>query len=191
MKNTLKILLWSSVFLNLSAGLFGPIYAVFVEQIGGDLLTAGGAYASFSIALGVLVYFLGKWEDKIKHQENLIIWGRLLTVIGTAGYLLIKAPIHLFAVQITLGIAQALTIPAFDSLYSKNLQKGRFASQWGSWEAMTSIVIGIAAIVGGLIAKEFGFKPLFIIMTIIALIALIISLLLKKDVKRMLKEEFK
>jgi len=188
MKNTLKILLWSSVFLNLSAGLFGPIYAIFVEQIGGDLLTAGGAYAGFSISLGVLVYFLGKWEDKIKRQENLVILGRFLTLIGTAGYLIIKAPIHLFAVQITLGIAQALTIPAFDSLYSKNLQKGKFASQWGSWEAMTSIAIGIAAILGGLIAKEFGFRLLFIIMTVIALIALIIALLLRKEFKKFLNK---
>ncbi len=191
MRNTLKILLWSSVFINLSAGLFGPIYAVFVEQIGGNLLTAGGAYAGYSIAFGVLVYFLGKWEDKIKHQENLIILGRFLTLIGTAGYLLIQTPIHLFAVQITLGIAQAFTAPAFGSLYSKNLQKGKFASQWGSWEAMTSIVIGIAAILGGLIAKEFGFKLLFIIMTAIALISLIISLMLRKDFKKMLKGGFK
>lgn len=191
MRNTLKILLWSSVFLNLSAGLFGPIYAIFVEQIGGDLLTAGGAYAGFSISLGVLVYFLGKWEDKIKHQENLVIWGRFLTLIGTAGYLLIKAPIHLFGVQITLGIAQALTIPAFDSLYSKNLQKGKFASQWGSWEGMTSIVIGIAAILGAWIANKFGFKILFIIMTFIALVALIISLMLRKDFKKLLQGEYK
>ena len=191
MRNTLKILLWSSVFINLSAGLFGPIYAIFVEQIGGDLLTAGGAYAGFSIALGVLVYFLGKWEDKIKHQENLVIWGRFLTLIATGGYLLIKAPWHLFIVQITLGIAQALTTPAFDSLYSKNLQKGKFASQWGSWEALTSVTIGIAAILGGLIAEEFGFKTLFVIMTLIALIALIISLLLRKDFKKVLKGEIK
>ena len=43
MKRKLKILLMASALLMLAGGLFGPIYAVFVEQIGGDLLTAGGA----------------------------------------------------------------------------------------------------------------------------------------------------
>ena len=50
MQRKLKILLFASALFMLAGGLFGPIYAVFVEEIGGDLLTAGGAYAAFSIA---------------------------------------------------------------------------------------------------------------------------------------------
>ena len=183
MRYLLKILLLSSFFITLSAGLLGPIYAVFVEEIGGNLLTAGTAAAIFSISSGVLIYLLGRWEDKIKHQENILVIGRILTFVGITGYLFVKSPAHLFIVEIFLGISTAISTPAFDSLYSKNLSKGKFASQWGTWEAMYAIAAGIAAIIGGYIAQEFGFKILFIIMSVLSLISLITILLLKKYIK--------
>ena len=183
MREKLKILLLSSLFIDLSAGLFGPLYAVFVERIGGDLLTAGAAYATFSIAAGVLIFILGKWEDSIKHQEKLLVIGRFLEIIGFIGYLLIQTQIHLFIVQIIFGISTAVVTPAFDSLYSKNLTKGKFASQWGAWESMYAIVTGIAAITGGLIAQNYGFKTLFILMLIFSIVSFIVTLLLVKKRK--------
>jgi len=183
MKNKLKILLLSSFFINLSAGFFGPLYAVFVEQIGGNLLTAGSAYAAFSIVAGVLIFFIGKWEDKIKHQEKLLIASRFLAIVGFIGYLTIRNPLDLFMVQIIFGISTAIGTPAFDSLYSKNLQKGKFASQWGTWESMYAITVGIAAIIGGLIAQTYGFKALFIVMLIISILSFISSLFLIKKKK--------
>tara|TARA_Y100000034_G_C6738489_1_gene327569 strand:+ start:77 stop:625 length:549 start_codon:yes stop_codon:yes gene_type:complete len=180
MKHRLKILLWSSFFINLAAGLFGPLYAVFVEKIGGDLLTAGSAYAAFAIASGVIIFFLSKYEDKVKHQEKLLILSRFLSVIGFAGYLLIRNPLDLFIVQIIFGIAVAIGNPTFDSMYSKNLTKGKFASQWGAWEAMYSITVGVAAIIGGFIAQNYGFQILFWIMLIISIISFISALSLIK-----------
>ncbi len=136
-----------------------------------------------------MIYILGKIEDKIKHQENILILGRVLTFIGVVGYLFVRSPLYLFAVEIILGTATALSSPAFDSLYSKNLQKGKYASQWGAWEAMYAITAGIAAIVGGLIAQEFGFRILFIIMSIIALFSLVATLFLRKNIKDMLNKK--
>lgn len=183
MRHKLKILLLSSFFINLAAGFFGPLYAVFVEEIGGNLLTAGSAYATFSIVAGILIFFISKWEDHIKHQEKLLILGRFLSVIGFIGYLVIRNPIDLFIVQVIFGISTAIGTPVFDSLYSKNLSRGRFASQWGMWESMYAITIGIAAIIGGFIAQTYGFKALFIIMLIISIFSFIASLFLIKKKK--------
>ncbi len=178
MRKKLKILLLASALLMLAGGLFGPIYAVFVEQIGGDLLTAGGAYAAFAIASGVLIFFISRWEDHVKHKEKLIIAGYALSSIGFLGYLFIKTPIHLFIVQAILGMGEAVSSPAFDGLYSKNLQKGKFASEWGLWESLYYTTIGIAAIIGGFLAQEFGFKVLFVVMFLFSLSGLISSLFL-------------
>lgn len=187
MREKLKILLWSSFFINLSAGLLGPIYAIFVEEIGGDILTAGTSYAVFSIATGVLIFFLGKWEDKLKHQENILIIGRVLAVIGTAGYLFVKSPLTLFGVQILLGVSEALITPAFDGIYSRNLSKGKFASQWGYWDAMVYVTIGASAILGAFIADVYSFRILFIFMTIMAFLSLVVALILKKEIKKILQ----
>ncbi|MFC1697912.1 MFS transporter [Nanoarchaeota archaeon] len=180
MRPALKILLIASSLAMLAGGLFGPIYAVFVEQIGGDLLTAGGAYAAFSIAAGLLIFLISRWEDHVKHKEILVIIGYALGCIGFIGYLLVQEPWHLFIVQIIFGLGEAIGVPAFDGLYSKNLDHGKFVSEWGLWETMAYIIGGISALIGGYIANIYGFKSLFIIMLIISIIGLIASLSLLK-----------
>ncbi len=178
MKRELKVLLMISAMFTLAAGLFGPIYAVFVEQIGGNLLDAGGAYAAFSIATGVLILIIGRWEDRVKHTEKLIVVGYLLNVFGFIGYLLIRNPIDLFLVQIVFGISAAVTTPAYDGLYSKLLDRGKYASEWGMWESQYYIVGAIAAVTGGFLAEVYGFAFLFKIMLGISIIGFLFTLLL-------------
>jgi MFS family permease len=176
MKKELKVLLWASGFMMLAGGLFGPIYAVFVEEIGGDVLTAGGAYSAFALSAGVLIFFLSKWEDHHKHAEKLVIAGYVLALMGTLGYLFVKTPMHLFVVQIIFGIGEAIGTPAYDGIYSRNLDKGKYISEWGAWESMAWIIQGISAAVGGLIAAVFGFQVLFGIMAGLSLTGLLISI---------------
>ncbi len=180
----MKILLMGSFFFMFAGGMFGPIYAVFVENIGGDLLTAGSAYAAFSISAGVLMFFISRWEDHVKHQEKLIILGYGLSCVGFLGYLLIQNPIHLFIVQIIFGIGEAVNSPAYDGMYSRLLERGKFASEWGMWESMQYIVISVAALVGGYLASAFGFKLIFVLMFILSLFGLTTASALLK-MKRM------
>ena len=186
MNRELKILFITSGFFFLAGGLFGPIYAVFVEQIGGDLLIAGTAFGAFSITTALFTFILSKWEDRVKHQEKLVVAGYFLSCIGFAGYLLIKQPFDLFIVQIIFGLGDAVTLPVWDSLYSKHLDKGRYASEWGSWEAMRSVIIAIAASLGGLLAGIYGFRFLFLLMLLLSLIGffLSLSLILKQRRKK-------
>ncbi len=184
MQKELKILLISSNLFLLAGGLFGPIYAVFVEQIGGDLLTAGGAYGAFSISAGILIFFISRWEDHVRHQEKLVVLGFLMNCIGFAGYLFIRNPIDLFIVQIVFGIGEAVNTPAFDGLYSKHLDRGRFVSEWGLWESMYRVITAIAAALGGLLAMLYGFRLLFTVMLIISIAGLLISVMLVYPRKR-------
>jgi hypothetical protein len=87
MERLRKILLISDAFYLLSGGLLGPIYALFVDRIGGDLLDASFTSALFLLTAGVVVLVLGLWEDKSKHQRKFVIAGYGLGVMGTFGYL--------------------------------------------------------------------------------------------------------
>lgn len=180
MKNELKILLMISALLLAAAGLLGPIYAVYVQEIGGDLLTAGTSYAVFAISAGLLTFLFGRWEDRVDHQEKFIIAHYLLAAIGYFGYIVAKTPTHLFIIQAVFGIGMAMGAPAYDGVYSRYMDKGKYASQWGTWEAMHWIVTAIAAALGGLLANLYGFKVLFMIMFALSIIALLVSLLLIK-----------
>jgi hypothetical protein len=176
MNRILKYLLISEGFWLLAAGLFGPIYAIFVANIqGGDILAAGSAYAAYSFAAAGMIFVISRWEDHVKHKEKLVMIGHMVGAAGIFGYLLVANTIQLFAVQIVLGLSQAIGDPAFDGIYSKNLDKGRFASEWGLYDSMDYLVTGVSAVVGGLIATVFGFQTLFLTMFGLSLISIAVS----------------
>ena len=180
MQRELRVLLFTSVLVNLAAGFFAPIYALFVEDIGGSLSDAGTAYSILAVITGVLIFFIGKWEDKIKHQERLVIWGRFVTFVGFLGYLWVDSVLDLYLVHVVLGVSYALTVPAFQSLYSKHLDKGKYASQWGAWNSWVWIVTGISALAGGFLAEIYGFRVLFWLMAGFTGLGWVVSFMLRE-----------
>jgi uncharacterized membrane protein len=70
MNRILKTLLFADSFSILALGMFGPIYAIFVERIGGYILDAGGAYAAFAIASGVFIFLISRRETMSDTRKN-------------------------------------------------------------------------------------------------------------------------
>ena len=177
-----KILLFSDAFYILSGALMGPIYALYVEKIGGDLLDASTTFALFMLTAGAVVFALGLWEDKSKHKRKFVIFGYSLAVLGTFGYLFVNSVYSLFVVQIILGLAAALKAPAYDELFSKASAK-HLAFSWGEWEALDYFALGGGAIIGGVIASKFGFQTLLFVMFLLAVFSFLVSMLLLKKTK--------
>jgi MFS family permease len=175
MNIALKILLIADGISLLIGAMLGPIYAIFVEKIGGDILTAGSSFALFSLVMGLLILLLGKIEDIIlKETELWICVGYLITAIAFFGYCFVKSPLHLFLVQIILGIGGAISAPAYSAVYSKHLDPGKYAFQWGAWEAVRNFSTALGALTGAILATIFGFKFLFLIMGTFTLISSVI-----------------
>ena len=180
MHKQLKLFLTAHSFFGLAAGMFYPIYAIYVQRIGGDLLDAGTAWSIFMIISGVGILFMGKIQDKLKHDKSVMILGYLTMSLAFLGYYFVSNVNQLFLVQVILGISTVIVTPAHDSFYTKYLEKGKFASQWAAWEATWFIVTGIAAVTGAFLAKMFDFKILFLVMFFTSLVGLFLSTLLKE-----------
>lgn len=180
MHKQLKLFLIGNSFFVLAVGMFGPIYAIFVQQIGGDILAAGAALAIFMIISGVGMLLMGKIQDRIKKDKPPIILGCALESLGFLGYFFVSNVTQLFLIQILLGISTVVRTPAYSSFYTKYLEKGKFASQWSAWDSAWYIVTGVAALIGAFLAKIFGFKVLFLIMFFLSLIGLIMATQLKE-----------
>ena len=176
MKRGIKFLLIADSLINLSLGMIGPIYAIFVERIGGDILDASWAYFVYMFSSGLIMFLISKWEDHIKHKEKLVFLGYFLTSMGCLSYIFVYNQLTLLVTQVVLGIATALLNPAFDALYSHYIIKKEEASDWGSWESLGYIVTAIAALVGGYLVTYLSFKYLFFVMFLVSLIGAFVSL---------------
>ena len=175
MHKQLKTFLVMNSFFVFALGMFGPIYAIYVQNIGGDILAAGTAWSIFTIVSGLGILVMGKLQDRIKNDKPAIMLGYALDALGFLGYFFVSNVKQLFLVQVLLGIGTVIKTPAYDSFYTKYLEKGKFASQWAAWEATWYIVTGIAALSGAFLVKTFGFKFLFLVMFGLSLIGLLAS----------------
>jgi len=176
MNKNLGILLWSFFLINTSFGLLGPIYAIYVEKIGGDILTVGSSYAVFAIGTAIIIYLISKYEDSFSSKAKLLLVSRFIFLACAISYLFISNPMQLFILQLALGIATAIGNPAFDSLYQDNIEKGKSASQWGAWESSFYFSIGVSALSGSIIVQYFGFTTLFYVMIALNIIGIILTL---------------
>jgi len=179
MHNIVKILLYSSIVHTFSLGLLGPIYAVFVQGIGGNILSASSAWAIYCITIGILTIVFGKFEEELS-WSRMLIWGRILNTIGIVGYFFVSTVYQLFITEFVLGVAASIKDPAYDSLFSKFLTKKKVSLEWGYQWGFTGIFSGVAALIGGAIATIFGFKILFIFMAVSSIISVFIAALLLK-----------
>jgi MFS family permease len=166
-----KTLLYGSNLWYFGAGMLGPLFAVFAERIGGDILEISWAWATYLIVTGILVIFVGKISDEKISKERLMVVGYALNALFTFGYLLVSSPIHLFLVQAGLGVASALAMPTWESLYAKYEDKRHDGYEWGLAGGEGYILTGIAMVIGGLVVNYLSFKILFITMGTVQIIA--------------------
>lgn len=187
-----RALLFSSYMWYFGEGLLGPLYAVFTQHIGGDILELTGAYAFYLITMGALSIYIGKLSDHhfqtfgLKWLENslnfhdskksLLALGYGLNAVATFGYLFVDSPLKLFFLQGVLGVASALATPTWNSLFSAYENKKHMGEEWGLDDGGSEIITGIAVMAGGLIITYFSFTFLFVLMGIVQIFATFVLL---------------
>ncbi len=187
-KNFLFKLLISSYGLStFSEGIIVPIYAVFVQKIGGDILEASGAVATFYVVCGLTTLFVHRLKWSQKNRVKLMTWGWFLWVVGIATYFLISNIATLFLAQVLTALGNAVADPAFDAELEDNTTEETASYEWGQFEALKDIFQGVAAFIGGIVAGVFGFRTLIMIMVATATISFLMILLYTKRKKESLR----
>jgi MFS family permease len=178
----LKILLFTNALILVAAAMLGPIYALFVEKVGGDLLDASITGGVFALAAGITTLIAGRYSDKLRMEKLIIAIGYFLIGVSFLLYIFVDSTTSLLFVQVLLGFAEAFYSPAFDSLYSKHICLCKAGREWGMWEAMNYFMAGIGAIIGGFIVAIFGFNGVFALMSLLCFVSVIYICLLPKKV---------
>lgn len=160
----IKVLLATNALVLIAGAMLGPIYALFVEEIGGDLLDASLAFAVFAFVAGLTSLVSGKYADQIKENELILVVGYVIMGFGFLSYLWVDSILTLFLAQVVVGLGEAIYVPAFDAVFSKHLDDGHSGKEWGTWEAVNYFMTAIGSIGGGFLVTQFGFEVLFWVM---------------------------
>jgi MFS family permease len=180
-----KLLIASYATSMFSEGIILPIYAVFVQNIGGDILDASSAMAVFLITEGIFTFLVHKSKWVQRHRIPVMVAGWAIWVIGIASYLAVSSIATLFATQILTAIGNALADPIFDQELANHTDKKSEEFEWGFFEGINSIVQGFGALLGGLVAAIFGFKTLLSVMALTATLSLALILVYIQKIKQM------
>ena len=179
-----KILLIASSLWFFGEGLFGPLFAVFSEKIGGDILDITWALSLYMVLTGVLYIVFGRLLRNSKKKELALIIGYSLNTIFTFCYIFIHNNFQLLILQVGLATAEALSTPVWDALFSKHLETSDDSLFWGIAGGHSQLVSGIALAIGGLVIYNFSFNLLFIIMGCIQALATIVQMGLLLSTKK-------
>ncbi|OGK13813.1 hypothetical protein A2862_00595 [Candidatus Roizmanbacteria bacterium RIFCSPHIGHO2_01_FULL_38_41] len=164
----IRILLITNGLILTAGAMLGPIYALFVGKIGGDLLDASYAFGAYALTAGMTTLISGRYADKLKENELIVVFGYGILGMAFFGYTLVNSMWSLLIVQIIIGLGEAIYSPAFDAVYSKHLDGHKSGREWGAWESINYFTIAFGAVSGGFLVTFLGFNAMFIVMGLIS-----------------------
>ncbi len=182
---TLKLLILSDILVYGALGFVSPILSIFIDTnlTGGGIFTAGLASTIFLITHATLqLIFSYKFNPK---DRLWMLWlGTGIIAIVPIGYVFSTHIWHLFLAEFAYGVGAAFAYPSWSSLFTSNLEKGKRGFQYSLYSSGLGIGTAITAAVGGLIAEKIGFKFVFVITSLLAIMGLLILFRLNKSVLR-------
>ena len=185
----IRFLILSDTVIIGSAGLLGPIFALFIEEfiIGGNEAVAGIAAGVFLFSRSLLQIPIARLVDKICGEKDdfwfMFIFSILVALVPLL-YLVINTPMQLYFVQFLLGLMTALTFPAFMAIFTRHTDKGKEGTEWGIYFTLTDLVSAVLAVVGGYLAVTAGFEVLIISVSILSLIGALLLWPIKPYMKK-------
>lgn len=182
LNKAIRLLILFDSLLYLSSSFLSPIFAIFVEKVGGGVVEAGWASAIFYFVSGLLIFVWGKLIDQTKEKEWWLFFGYLIIAGGYFMYIFVDSVWKLFLVDVILAIGTSIQNPSFKTLFSIHLDKGREGQEWGLWESLTYFTMGVGAAIGGMIVMAWGFPVLLAAMGILTIFNAVCIYLLPRKV---------
>lgn len=185
----IKYLLISDFIFWSGWGLVSPILAIFVvKQIeGGSEMVVGVATAIYWLLLSVLRVPLGLYLDS-KGNEKINYYfmtaGLFAASLVSFGFIFATKPWHLYLLQAMHAVAMVSNFTGWSALFTRHIDKGREATEWGLDATSVGIGTGVSALAGSWVAGMFGFKMVFLLVGLLGLAGSCILFLVKNDMEK-------
>lgn len=180
MNNSLKLLLAINSVFVLSANLLGPLYAVYIEGLGGSITMVSGTWSVMLISVTLTNLILIKYGDRVKEHEHFLLSGFILRTVAWLSFVYASNIFHIIFIQIIIGVGEAVGSTGFDAIFAEHLDRARHIRDYATWKTLSSLIAALATMIGGLIVTQYGFNPMFYLMSIVASCCAIITYLLPR-----------
>jgi len=186
-----KTLIISDLVMAAGWGFIGPVFAIFIVQnIAVDSMAhaaevAGFASLTYWVLKSILQIPIGKYLDK-NHGEQDDFWfmffGTFLSGFVPFIFMVSSEPLHIYIAQCVQAIAMAMVIPSWSAVFTRHIDKGKEAYEWGLRSTSLGFGAGIAGATGGILVAFFGFKIVFILVSAFTFVSALLLLIIKGDV---------
>lgn len=171
-----KFFVISDFFLLAGWGFIDPVFSVFIVQKipGASLITVGIAAAIYWILKSTLQIPIAKYLDKIPGEKDdftALIGGLLLAGISAGAFSWVTSVNELYFVQAIHAIAFAFYSASWPAIFSRHLDKDRFAFDWSLDSVTVGVASGITGLLGGIVAETWGYTAVFLSAGILSFIA--------------------
>lgn len=181
-----KYLILSDIAFFTGWGLVTPIFSIFiVDKIhNGTALVVGIATAIYWIVKAFLEFPIGTLLDKYAGEKDdylFLITGFFISSLVPFGFIYAVFPWHIYLLQFFYGLGMAMAISAWRAIFTKNVDKGKEASEWSLDNSMLGFGTGVAGIVSGYMVLKFGYEITFCLASILGLLGVLIIFFLRKE----------
>ncbi|MBU1131825.1 MFS transporter [Patescibacteria group bacterium] len=185
----IKILIVSDFLVWSSYNLLAPVFAIFITDKIQDagIETVGIAAALYFFSKSVAEIPVGIYIDKKKGEKDDLytaIIGTIFCAVGYFLYIFVSQIWQLYALQIFIGITNALAFPGWYSIFTRHVDENKSGFEWSLYDVLMGLGIAGSAALGGFLAEKFGFNLLFELVAIFTFIGAILLFLIRKKVYR-------
>ena len=185
----IKILLLTHAIFWFSANLLAPFSSIFmIEELKGVGITEVGiGILIYSLAFGVLDPLVGYAADKKRGYRDeiyFILSGYVLRSLLFILFSLATTTWHMYIFSLFLGFSRALVGPADKVLYARYMSSRERGLLWGIDESVVNISAALGAGLGGYLISIYGFRPMYVVVGLVTLLAGVVSTKLFTIIKR-------
>lgn len=165
MQKAFRLLLSSNYFNTIAFGVLGPLYALFVADLGGSAFHAGFSWTTYALTAGLLMMAVGKLEDTFSNRSRYLLSGsHLIIALASFSYIFVSELWQLYVVQIVFGVGVAIMTPVSKTTFTAMEAKGHEAQGWALLDGGNFIILAIASSIGGTLVALGSFTILFLFM---------------------------
>lgn len=183
-----RVLVITDFFVNSAFGSFAPVFAIFItNQIaGGSARVAGFAAAVYWLTKSIIQLPIARFLDRTDGEKDdfwAMFLGYFFSGFVPIAYNFVSEPWHLYLVQAFLGVCAAWAVPGWYSIFTRHVDKWRISFEW-SLQSVFAVGLATAgaAALGGYLVEKVGFNALFTGAGILAILASLLMLTLRKEV---------